>query len=406
MCHFFTIILWKDDKILAVYLNVSKLMGPNPSVASPQYATSFGNPRTFDGYEPMSNSVPISLVKKVGRFGYSALWSARGIQSISPVQRVGHITVYNPSNDHAIIGYGVSSQNVLLADFWELDLSTCIWTKINIPEDSVSPRAGARAVMAGKYIWIYGGFANRTYISDLHVVDLETLAVHRPTTTGEAPQPCSGHAMTYSNGKIVVQGGFNGNQLSQLHILDLKTMHWTALSRNEAKYATGFTSYDGLTYIFGGSNVPGLLRIDPFEEIVSVVNVKGTAPFHGLTKCSLVTVDNYILCIGGEAPPSKDQESFFSPLYAFDTNTEEWFILHVSPDGVSTTFTDGEIDNQGVFRLPVCADASVVYRPKEREIVIFQGQPFKDPPVLIVISAGDSLGFLHLQSDMLKALQR
>ena len=374
-------------------------MGNNSS-ASFQYNGSFSDPYMTNGYCSFEDQQFNKSFRQVTNQGMNAIWSARGINSIAPIQRIGHATAYSCETDHSYIAYGVAEDSCFLTDVWDLDMKTCVWRKLNIDESQVSPRAGARAVIVGTNLWIFGGFYNSTYIADLHVINIETGAVYRPETTGEGPEPCSGHSMTYSNGKIYIFGGYGYKPCFQCKVLDLQTLSWSSIKTNENKFAHGFCVSNGNTYLSGGSKVTGVIKIDHKAQSMQSFKIKGDAPPPTLTKSCLVGVGNYLVSIGGM---SKKDEPFL-PLYVYDTERNFWSILQVLPDNYTLTMTDGEIDQDGIFRLPACTDASAVYREKEREIAMFQGKPFRDPPVLIVISMEEALAMLNLRSDMLSVL--
>ena len=333
-------------------------------------------------------------------YGYEAIWSARGINSIAPIQRIGHATAFSEEKDHAYIAYGVSEHQEFLTDVWDLDLQNCKWKRVPIDESQVSPRAGTRGVVIGSELWLFGGFYQNQYLTDLHVIDLETGEIRRPQTSGEEPLPCSGHSMTYYDGKIWIFGGYGNGPSFQCKSLDVKTLTWGSLQTNENKFSHSYCVNNGSTYLYGGSKVSGFVIIDHKAKKLVNLPTKGEAPSLTLTKSCLLSVGNYLISIGG----SSKLENTYLPLRAYDIDRKTWFPLPVVPDGYSLSMIDGEVGENGIFNLPACTDFSAVYREKEREIVSFQGKPFRDPPVIIVLSMGETLAFLNHQTDMINML--
>ena len=333
-------------------------------------------------------------------YGYEAIWTAKGINSIAPIQRIGHATAYSEEKDHAYIAYGVSETQKFLTDVWDLDLKKCVWRKIPIDETNVSPRAGARGVVVGSELWMFGGFYQNHYLTDLHVINLETGEITRPQTQGEEPLPCSGHSMTYDDGKIWIFGGYGKGPSFQCKALDIATLTWTSLQTNENKFSHSFCVNNGSTYLYGGSKVSGFVKIDHKANKLVSFPTKGEAPSLTLTKACLVSVGNFLISIGG----STKLENTYLPIRAYDITRKTWSVLPVLPDGYTTTMTDGDIGEDGIFQLPACTDFSAVYRPAEREIATFQGKPFRDPPVIMVLSMGECLAFMNHQTDMLMML--
>jgi hypothetical protein len=54
--------------------------------------------------------------------------------------------------------------------------------------------------------------------------------------------------------------------------------------------------------------------------------------------------------------------------------------------------------------VPRISSASILYRKQTREIVLFLGAPFLEPPHIGIVRIGDALAFLHLQSDLFELM--
>ena len=101
-------------------------MGNNSS-ASFQYNGSLSDPYMTNGYCSFEDQQFNKSFRQVTNQGMSAIWSARGINSIAPIQRIGHATAYSCETDHSYIAYGVAEDSCFLTDVWDLDMKTCVW---------------------------------------------------------------------------------------------------------------------------------------------------------------------------------------------------------------------------------------------------------------------------------------
>ncbi|PNW88074.1 hypothetical protein CHLRE_01g013050v5 [Chlamydomonas reinhardtii] len=85
----------------------------------------------------------------------------------------------------------------------------------------------------GMRLFVFGGIARRGSTTRLSVIDLRTLTVDRPTTTGGGPSPRFGCSLFCYGGKLWVVGGGNGSDLARSGVdlfdvwtLDLKSWEW------------------------------------------------------------------------------------------------------------------------------------------------------------------------------------
>ena len=203
------------------------------------------------------------------------------------------------------------------------------------------------------------------------------------------------------NGKIFVWGGYNGQWLNSIHILDINTMVWSTIPTNE-KGRSGVPSvvvdYNLISY--GGSHTDGLFTINMADPKIKIVPTTGFAPQSEVMNAGMVRANNLVFYFGG-----KDKNSNYTILYALDYDKKWWFIFHVKPDGESVTMLDGNVSDNGIFMLPRIHSFGVAYSKVHRTIVAFLGLPYSDPPNLFLISIGEALGFINLRNDMSDALR-
>lgn len=148
-------------------------------------------------------------------------------------------------------GFTSSKETPRLNDVWVLDTSKDVWIS---SEDSVSsgscqlslweakgnakhvdcpcPRGSHSSALVDDNIFIFGGYGGNGYarkdFNDLHVLCTKTWKWFELVTTGDSPQPRSGHKSVYFDGRFYVMGGWNAVEtFNDVHILDVDSMMWT-----------------------------------------------------------------------------------------------------------------------------------------------------------------------------------
>lgn len=371
--------------------------------------TSYTHPYMVDPYVTISDtpcdsqndegSCQMMKMQQINQTGFSGTWSMKFPECLTPAARSGHLTVHDKENNQVIIGYGIDQKNNFLNDFWILDLKTFLWTRINIDKQQVASKNGATGVLIDKKIFVFGGFRELVYESDFHIVDLDSLQITRPQFDIQ-PSGRVGHVFAYHNGKILLWGGYNGDWLNDLWILDIATMTWREINADiKGRTAAAFTTHSHYVYIFGASKTDALLRFDFDTETFEVLKSSGSSPTSTLGSASLIGVDNYLLLFGGNADKSK-----FSLLYCYHIERQTWFVFHIIPDGQSTNITDGKINKNGNFMVPRLSACSCIYHDRLRTVVVFLGAPLAEPPAFYTIEIGDALSYLHYQADLQEML--
>ncbi|KAK8853782.1 hypothetical protein M9Y10_016325 [Tritrichomonas musculus] len=374
-----------------------------PDVADVEIPMQYARLNQSESNDPLGLSTISTndLPKKIIHTAFNGIWSVVAPERISPQSRSGHFTVVDEENQIAYIGYGTSSNGEPLCDFWAFDLSAYTWRNIKLVGNGASPRNGARAVLFNNKIYIFGGFLSGVYTNELQSIDIQTGTVTVLETKGDIPERRSVAIMGLYNGKIFVWGGYNGQWLNSIHILDINTMVWSTIPTNE-KGRSGVPSvvvdYNLISY--GGSHTDGLFTINMADPKIKIVPTTGFAPQSEVMNAGMVRANNLVFYFGG-----KDKNSNYTILYALDYDKKWWFIFHVKPDGESVTMLDGNVSDNGIFMLPRIHSFGVAYSKVHRTIVAFLGLPYSDPPNLFLISIGEALGFINLRNDMSDALR-
>jgi hypothetical protein len=285
-------------------------------------------------------------------------------------------------------------------DIWALDLLGHTWKSVQLDTPVATPRNGTTAVLVGRQIYLFGGFSGRVYIADFHIISLDTFSVQRPVFNSPSPAGRVGHVMSTWQNLILIWGGYNGAWLSDLWILNIETMEWHEVQTYiKGRISAASAVHGDFLYIFGAAKADALIRYDWRSERFETVKTSGPGPAAELSQASMVSVDQYLLVFGGKLDQAKH-----CCIYGYDIRRQRWFIFHSAPDGETTSVADGVVDKDGVFQVPRLWSASIVFQKVTREVVLFLGQPYLEPPNLGIVGIGPALAVLHLQSDLLDVL--
>eukprot|EP01064_Diplonema_japonicum_P011286 TRINITY_DN18562_c0_g1_i1.p1 TRINITY_DN18562_c0_g1~~TRINITY_DN18562_c0_g1_i1.p1 ORF type:complete len:929 (+),score=172.05 TRINITY_DN18562_c0_g1_i1:46-2787(+) len=165
---------------------------------------------------------------------------------------------------------------------WALHLGLLKWTQIQCTGHIPAPRTYHSSVTYGNQMLVYGGIADPSYgvgveETPYYELDLETCEWMRVQTFGESPGPRSHHTAVVHNGKMLVYGGqdlskghdhaLTAADLHQaraqgffsLHILDIPSRTWTKVERYEGSqpYLWGHSAvtFNDYMLVFGGFDV-------------------------------------------------------------------------------------------------------------------------------------------------------
>ena len=377
---------------------------PHPFMSEPYFIVD-SPPNDDNINEQFVNKKTVDLLNfnKLRKFSFHGVCSMVHSDSITPEPRSSHFTVNIPEIDGTVIGYGINKNGEQLNDVWVVSHKLRKWKRLDVDTSSITPRNGTVAVMGEKnVIWLFGGYLQNKYLQDLHTIDLATGKVTFPQTTGDVPPPRTGHLMVYRKGKIYIWGGYNGDWLTNFYILDTQTLQWRVVDTEiRGRTSIAWCVLDDYLYIFGASRNDGLLRFSFKNETLTIVKTCGIEPPCEVVGGMLIPVGKYLLLIGGRRSERK-----YGLIYALDTEQNKWFVFHVVPDGTTVSIADGNVSKEGYFMSPILYHASGCYRQNAKEIVVFFGVPYVDPPLFFCIVIGEALGVLNMQSDMRQMLKK
>ena len=175
-------------------------------------------------------------------------WGKVEISGPAPTPRWHHSTNLLPDNKTFITfgGFGTKSQP-RLNDVWLFDTETESWSQPSTGKTEENngvvrfkvdwknvpyPRGSHSATICNNKLLVFGGYGGAGYtrkdFNDLHALDLSSYDWQPIETTGEIPEPRSGHQAVTVLNKMYVMGGWNTmKQFDDIFILDTDSATWS-----------------------------------------------------------------------------------------------------------------------------------------------------------------------------------
>ncbi|XP_038724802.1 uncharacterized protein LOC120016289 isoform X1 [Tripterygium wilfordii] len=162
-------------------------------------------------------------------------WSQPVIKGTPPTPRDSHSCT--TVGDNLYVFGGTDGKNPL-KDLHILDTSTHTWICPSLRGEGPEAREGHSAALVGKRLFIIGGCGKsadtnvEVYYNDVHILNTDTFVWKCATTSGTPPSARDSHTCSSWKNKIVVIGGEDGHDyyLSDVHILDADTLMWKELN--------------------------------------------------------------------------------------------------------------------------------------------------------------------------------
>ncbi|PQP93715.1 RING finger protein B [Prunus yedoensis var. nudiflora] len=188
-------------------------------------------------------------------------WSQPVIKGTPPTPRDSHSCT--SVGDNLFVFGGTDGMNPL-KDLHILDTSSHTWISPSLRGDGPEAREGHSAALVGKRLFIFGGCgkssnnSDEVYYNDLYILNTETFVWKHATTSGNPPSPRDSHTCSSWKNKIIVIGGEDGHDyyLSDVHILDADTLMWRELNTSgqllppRAGHST--VAFGKNLFVFGG----------------------------------------------------------------------------------------------------------------------------------------------------------
>ncbi|GMH21904.1 hypothetical protein Nepgr_023747 [Nepenthes gracilis] len=142
------------------------------------------------------------------------VWQCAATSGTPPAARDSH-TCSSWKNQIIVIG-GEDEHDYYLSDVHILDTDTLIWKELNTSGQLLPPRAGHSTVAFGKHMFVFGGFTDaQNLYDDLYMLDVETGIWTKIMPIGDGPSArfsMSGDSLDPSvGGALVFIGGCNKN---------------------------------------------------------------------------------------------------------------------------------------------------------------------------------------------------
>ncbi|XP_044476218.1 kelch domain-containing protein 3-like isoform X3 [Mangifera indica] len=188
-------------------------------------------------------------------------WSQPMIQGMPPTPRDSHSCT--TVGDNLYVFGGTDGMNPL-RDLHILDTSSHTWISPSVRGEGPEAREGHSAALVGKRLFIFGGCGkssdtnDEVYYNDLYILNTETFVWKHATTSGNPPSARDSHTCSSWKNKIIVVGGEDGHDyyLSDVHILDSETLTWKELKTSgqmlspRAGHAT--VAFGKNLFVYGG----------------------------------------------------------------------------------------------------------------------------------------------------------
>ncbi|XP_023531128.1 RING finger protein B isoform X1 [Cucurbita pepo subsp. pepo] len=188
-------------------------------------------------------------------------WSQPVIKGSPPTPRDSHTCT--TIGDHLFVFGGTDGMSPL-KDLHILDTSLHTWICPSLRGEGPEAREGHSSTLVGKRLFVFGGCGksisnnDEVYYNDLYILNTETFVWKRATTSGTPPSPRDSHTCSSWNNKVIVIGGEDAHDyyLSDVHILDTDTLVWTELNTS-GQLLTPRAGHTTITFgkrlfVFGG----------------------------------------------------------------------------------------------------------------------------------------------------------
>lgn len=188
-------------------------------------------------------------------------WSEPVIKGTLPTPRDSHSCT--TVGDNLFVFGGTDGMNPL-KDLHILDTSSHTWISPCVRGEGPEAREGHSAALIGKRLFIFGGCGkssnnyDEVYYNDLYVLNTETFVWKCATTSGTPPSARDSHTCSSWKNKIIVIGGEDEHDyyLSDVYILDTDTLVWRVLHTSGQKLPPraghSTVAFDKNLFVFGG----------------------------------------------------------------------------------------------------------------------------------------------------------
>uniref|UniRef100_A0A8C2B8E9 Zgc:163014 n=1 Tax=Cyprinus carpio TaxID=7962 RepID=A0A8C2B8E9_CYPCA len=231
---------------------------------------------------------------------------------VSPPSSKGHSATFDPESK-AVYVYGGLRDAQRYSDIYILDTITWKW-KLVSAKGNIPSLAYHSATFFKKELYVFGGVQpsrcpeGKVCSNALYIFNPEHGLWYQPIVEGDRPLPRFGHSTTLLSNKMVIFGGRKtATYLSDLHILDLGFMEYTAVKyENMPPLARGFHAAlpvsDNRVLISGGCSAVGALQDLHLFNIDTSSWTSVVSPL----LCSKPRAGHSLISLGSTKPLSSD----------------------------------------------------------------------------------------------------
>jgi dynein heavy chain len=175
------------------------------------------------------------------------------INAANPPPARWHHTAHLLKDNKTMLVFGGFSADKITRyfnDLWYFDTEEEVWSQPPPAETAVAegntvptlkmpwpgvptPRGAHATCLVNTSMYLHGGYGGggfaRKDFGDLHSLDLETYVWEELETTGDSPEPRSGHQLLCVEDRVLyLMGGWNSNrQFDDVHVFTLETRAWS-----------------------------------------------------------------------------------------------------------------------------------------------------------------------------------
>ncbi|CAJ1975402.1 unnamed protein product [Sphenostylis stenocarpa] len=160
-------------------------------------------------------------------------WSEPAVKGSPPIPRDSHSC--SVVGDGLFV-FGGTDGTRQLNDLHILDISSHTWIVPTVRGEAPPAREGHGAAVIGKRLFVFGGCGtsadnNDVFYNDLYILNTETYVWMCATTSGTPPSPRDSHTCSSWRNKLIVVAGEDEHDyyLSDVHVLDTDTLTWSKL---------------------------------------------------------------------------------------------------------------------------------------------------------------------------------
>lgn len=182
---------------------------------------------------PIDNTVHVfdTVAKKWSVASSASSESAN--DTTKPSARVGHSAAAHGDKLYVIAGRsGVgTSQGLAEMDLWAFDVKSGTWSVVHRQDSSTpGPRSYAAMVAGDDHLYLFGGVGAEGRTSDLHAFGpLSSGSPQWTELSSSAPFSVrGGPGLALLDDHLVLYGGFNGQELGDVHVWKLGGTEWVA----------------------------------------------------------------------------------------------------------------------------------------------------------------------------------